>query len=107
MPTVHTIRRSSHSARGVYKMAGKEVVHGNAPEGSVCDPVTGMCTMPPRKKEAMTPGPITLPKNLRVLELLEDERGEKVDPEVFKGKVRFSYLAVGMCYFVPQAILPV
>lgn len=67
-------------------MAGEE--DGNAPEGYSCDPVTGVCTMPPQKKGATTPGPIILPQNLRVLELLEDERGEKVDPQVFNGKVR-------------------
>lgn len=61
--------------------------HSDAPEGAICDPVTGVCSVPPRADGATTPGLVALPKNLRLLEVLEDEQGNRVDPEVLRGKV--------------------
>lgn len=84
---------------------GKISPHDTAPAGAVCDPVTGVCRMPPRtsKTEGMTPGLVPLPKTLRPLEVMEDEDGNKIDPEVFQGKV--SVCAHSICHFFLGAAL--
>lgn len=65
---------------------GENIV--TAPEGTVCDPITGVCRLPGASEGESLPGLFPLPKTLRPLERLEDEKGKKVDPSVFKGKVR-------------------
>lgn len=64
--------------------------HHETPSGVVCDPVTGVCRMPPRNSDGLTPSLIPLPKNLRSFDVLEDENGNKVDASALKGKVRLS-----------------
>lgn len=66
-----------------------------APEGAVCDPITGVCRLPGASEGESLPSLFPLPKTLRPLERLEDEEGKKVDPSVFKGKVR-----KGCCAFI-------
>lgn len=60
------------------------------PAGAVCDPVTGVCRLPARaaEKDGLGAGLFPLPRTLRPLAVLEDEAGNKVDPVMFKGKVR-------------------
>lgn len=62
-----------------------------AAPGAVCDPVTGVCRLPPRAElggDGATARRAPLPKTLQPLEVLEDEQGNKLDPSaVFKGKV--------------------
>lgn len=68
-----------------------------APEGAVCDPITGVCRLPGASEGEGLPSLFPLPKTLRPLERLEDEKGKKVDPSVFKGKVRRAN-----CVFPPS-----
>ena len=65
-----------------------------APEGAVCDPITGVCRLPGASEGESLPSLFPLPKTLRPLERLEDEKGKKVDPSVFKGKVRLDCCAL-------------
>ena len=72
--------------------AGDSSDTSDAPEGAVCDPVTGVCRIPDKSGGTIpgesVPSLFPLPKTLRPLERLEDEAGKKVDASVFKGKVR-------------------
>lgn len=62
----------------------------NAPDGIICDPVTGVCRLPTAAGagDGDSAGLFPLPKTLRPLEKLEDEKGNEVNPSVFQGKVR-------------------